>query len=143
MYANSLDEIDPNIYESAEDKLATLAVQLGESCLTNDLAALMNQKRDFELVESARKGKRPQRPSLVNNKPKTVIFEPNSTEVPFKKQRLRLVLLNAISALLTVYPNEEARFLKQPTILFNCYFTSSQFRKIRAKQRIVELIDKV
>jgi hypothetical protein len=59
IYANSLDEIDPNIYESAEDKLATLAVQLGESCLTNDLAALMNQKRDFELVESARKGKRP------------------------------------------------------------------------------------
>lgn len=35
--------------------MLTLADQLGESCLTNDLAALMGQKRDFELAETARK----------------------------------------------------------------------------------------
>jgi len=43
------------IYDNAQEKLQTLAIQLGESCLTNDLAALMGQKRDFELVQSARK----------------------------------------------------------------------------------------
>lgn len=47
---NILPELD-----NAEQKLANLAAQLGESCLTNDLAALMSQKRDLELVESARK----------------------------------------------------------------------------------------
>ena len=40
---------------NAEEKLHNLAIQLGESCLTHDLAALMSQKRDLELVESARK----------------------------------------------------------------------------------------
>ena len=42
-------------FDNAEEKLYNLAVQLGESCLTNDLACLMSQKRDLELVESARK----------------------------------------------------------------------------------------
>eukprot|EP00347_Sterkiella_histriomuscorum_P005241 403357349 len=43
------------IYDNAEEKLRQLAMQLGESCLTNDLAALISQKRDIELVKSARK----------------------------------------------------------------------------------------
>ena len=48
---------DPNQmeFDNAEEKLQNLAIQLGESCLTNDLAFLMSQKRDLELVESARK----------------------------------------------------------------------------------------
>jgi hypothetical protein len=47
--------------QTAEDKLKMLAIQIGESCLTNDLAALMSQKRDIDLAESARKiFKRPQ-----------------------------------------------------------------------------------
>lgn len=43
------------IFENAEEKLRVLAIQLGEACLTNDLAALISQKRDIELVKSARK----------------------------------------------------------------------------------------
>lgn len=49
---------DPNgryLYDNAEEKLRLLAISLGESCLTHDLAALINQKRELELVESARK----------------------------------------------------------------------------------------
>lgn len=41
--------------QTAEDKLKILAIQIGESCLTNDLAALMSQKRDIDLADSARK----------------------------------------------------------------------------------------
>lgn len=43
------------MFENAEEKLRQLAIQLGEACLTNDLAALISQKRDIELVKSARK----------------------------------------------------------------------------------------
>ena len=43
------------IYENATEKLRAIAIQLGEACLTNDLAALISQKRDRELAESARK----------------------------------------------------------------------------------------
>lgn len=43
------------LYDNAEEKLRQLAVQLGEACLTNDLAALISQKRELELVKSARK----------------------------------------------------------------------------------------
>jgi hypothetical protein len=32
-----------------------LAIQLGESCLTNDLAALVSQKREIDLAMTARK----------------------------------------------------------------------------------------
>ena len=42
-------------FENAEEKLKQLAIQLGEACLTNDLAALISQKRDIELVKTARK----------------------------------------------------------------------------------------
>lgn len=48
-------EANPLALINAEEKLENLAIQLGESCLTHDLAALMSQKRDLELVESARK----------------------------------------------------------------------------------------
>ena len=48
-------EANPLEFINAEEKLQNLAIQLGESCLTHDLAALMSQKRDLELVESARK----------------------------------------------------------------------------------------
>ena len=41
--------------QSAEQKLKQLATQLGESCLTYDLAALMSQKREFDLAITARK----------------------------------------------------------------------------------------
>ncbi len=47
--------LDNFLFENAEEKLRQLAVQLGEACLTNDLAALISQKRDIELVKSARK----------------------------------------------------------------------------------------
>ena len=43
------------MFDNAEEKLRQLAIQLGEACLTNDLAALISQKRDFEMVKSARK----------------------------------------------------------------------------------------
>lgn len=48
-------DANPLQFINAEEKLQNLAIQLGESCLTHDLAALMSQKRDLELVESARK----------------------------------------------------------------------------------------
>ena len=43
-------------FENAEEKLKQLAIQLGEACLTNDLAALISQKRDLQMVKTARKG---------------------------------------------------------------------------------------
>lgn len=43
-----------DIYMSGADKLRSLAVQIGESCLTNDLAALLAHRRDFELERHAR-----------------------------------------------------------------------------------------
>jgi hypothetical protein len=53
-YDQALDT-HKNPQHSAENKLKNLAVQLGEACLITDLAALMTQKRDHELAESARK----------------------------------------------------------------------------------------
>lgn len=41
--------------QSAEVYLKQLALQLGESCLTNDLASLVSQKREFDLAITARK----------------------------------------------------------------------------------------
>ena len=51
----NVQDANPLEFINAEEKLQNLAIQLGESCLTHDLAALMSQKRDLELVESARK----------------------------------------------------------------------------------------
>lgn len=56
--------------------------------------------------------------------------------VEVRKKRLRVVLLNAIEMMLSDYTNDEARFLKQPIALFNCYFSSSYFRRKRAKKQI-------
>ena len=40
--ANVSQDANQVIFDCAEDKLQNLALQLGESCLTNDLAALMS-----------------------------------------------------------------------------------------------------
>ncbi len=46
---------DDVLLDNAEEKLKNLALQLGEGFCTQDLAALMSQKRDIELEMSARK----------------------------------------------------------------------------------------
>ena len=56
-----------------------------------------------------------------------------------RKKQLRIVLLNAIDILLSEYTNDEARFLKQPIALFNCYFLSSEFRHRRYEKQIKAL----
>ena len=59
--------------------------------------------------------------------------------VEMRKKRLRVVLLNVIDILLSEYTNDEARFLKQPIALFNCYFLSSEFRHKRSDKQIKAL----
>lgn len=116
----------------------------------------MSQKRDFELAESARKTVlKPKGSFLGLDIKRSVSLDDNmrfnrlvsmqsqligtSDEVSCRKKRLRVVLLNAIDILLSDHTNDEARFLKQPIALFNCYFTSTYFRRKRLKQQLKSL----
>ena len=181
---------DPNQmeFDNAEEKLQNLAIQLGESCLTNDLACLMSQKRDLELVESARKIVR--KPDLrrqwtvspgvqrsfslrntltevprfsadpdgaikiqnvktasdIQGQKTSLVQRANQILCKDKLQsqqnqciRYRVVLLNILEKLVSLYSNEESRFLRQPISLLSCYLESNYFREHRDNKLVKEL----
>ena len=115
----------------------------------------MSQKRDLELAESARKiVLKPRKTQnnydqITRSKSNDDAFrlikvklesEPKQTcEVQKRTIKTRTSLLNVIDILLSEYTNDEARFLKQPIALLNCYFSSTQFREKRKRKQIKDL----
>ena len=53
--------------------------------------------------------------------------------------RYRVVLLNILEKLVSLYSNEESRFLRQPISLLSCYLESNYFREHRDNKLVKEL----
>jgi hypothetical protein len=147
-------------FENAEEKLKQLAIQLGEACLTNDLAALISQKRDLQMVKTARKGavssgaggKRSASVNYYGGKKVeeegmmrrvnmgSFVSQGESKEHNCLQIQARLLLLNLAYKLLKRYDVNESRFLKQPISSLNSYLSSKRFKQI-IKQKMIQAFE--